>query len=140
MPSDVHASYSRATESDEYAREGRSRMNFTAAVVAMAETAAAAVTGLDDAFVTAWDSTDVMSPMDNVDDEEEVDASFWVTASRNPTGANATTMVVVSTTSAARTIAVVILIWLGNTQDFVHRVICPRQQIPANSYLECWRS
>jgi hypothetical protein len=46
-------------------------MNFTAAVVAMAETAAAVVTGLDDAFVTAWDSTDVLSPINK--DEEEVE-------------------------------------------------------------------
>jgi ABC-type thiamine transport system substrate-binding protein len=46
-------------------------MNFTAAVVAMAETAAAVVTGLDDALVTAWDSTDVLSPINK--DEEEVE-------------------------------------------------------------------
>ena len=63
-------------------------MNFTAAVVAMADTAAAVVTGFEDAFVTAWDSTDVLSPINKDDEEVEECATLLFTsvlaAFRNP--------------------------------------------------------
>jgi len=65
MPSFVHASYSRATESSLYVREGRSRTSLTAAVPTIAVPATAVVMGFSVALATAFVRMEDLMPIES---------------------------------------------------------------------------